>query len=198
MGTCRESTSLVDRVLDATQECRARWGFAKITVDDIAAEAGISRATIYRLFPGGKDVLFEALRVRGLEDFFAVLRAQVDGADSLEEVILRTVVAATRELRVDEDLAVFLASVPGEARGELTVEGVPRIIRFATAFVAPLADPFLDRARSRGLIEIVARLVISYFLAPSDTVDLGDEDSARAFLAPLLAPYIESARAPHP
>jgi AcrR family transcriptional regulator len=191
--------SLVDRVLDATQRCRAKWGFAKITVDDIATEAGISRATIYRLFPGGKDVLFEALRVRGLEDFFAELRERVAGADSLEELLLRTVVAATRSLREDEDLAVFLASVPGEALGELTVEGVPRIIRFATAFVAPLADPFLDRTRSRDLIEIVARLVISYFLAPSDAVDLGDEASARAFLTPLLAPYVEAARPlPHP
>ena len=198
MGLSRESTSLVDQVLDATQRCRAKWGFAKITVDDIATEAGISRATIYRLFPGGKDVLFEALRVRGLEDFFAVLRAQVEGADSLEELLVRTVVAATRELREDEDLAVFLASVPGEALGELTVEGVPRIIRFATAFVAPLADPFLDRTRSRDLIEVVARLVISYFLAPSDTVDLGDEASARAFLVPLLAPYVTSARTLNP
>ena len=37
---------------------------AKVTVDDIAAEAGLSRATLYRLFPGGKDVLYEALRRR--------------------------------------------------------------------------------------------------------------------------------------
>ena len=72
---------------------------------------------------------------------------------------------------------------------------MPRIIRFATAFIAPLADPFLDRTRSRQLIDVLARLVISYFLAPSDTVDLGDRESARAFLDPLLAPYLESARA---
>lgn len=197
-NVARASESLVDRVLDATQRCREKWGFAKVTVDDIATESGLSRATIYRLFPGGRDVLFEALRVRELEDFFAVLRAQVAGADSLEDLLVRTVVAATRELRDDEGLAVMLASVPGEALGELTVEGVPRIIRFATAFIAPLADPFLDRSRSRELIDVLARLVISYFLAPSDTVDLGDPDSARAFLVPLLTPYLESARALHP
>ena len=110
----------------------------------------MSRATIYRLFPGGKDVLFEALRVRELEDFFAVLRAHVEGAESLEELLLRTVVAATRELRDDEHLAAMLASEPGEVLGDLTVEGVPRIIRFATAFIAPLADPFLDRAPVAG------------------------------------------------
>jgi AcrR family transcriptional regulator len=194
----RASTSLVDRVLDGTQRCCEKWGFAKVTVDDIAAESGVSRATIYRLFPGGKDVLFEALRVRELEDFFAVLRSRVEGADTLEELLVRTVVAATRELRADEHLAVMLASAPGEALGQLTVEGVPRIIRFAAAFIAPLADPFLDRTRSRELIDVLARLVISYFLAPSDVVDLGDPESARAFLVPLLAPFVESARSLHP
>jgi hypothetical protein len=100
-------------------------------------------------------------------------------------------------LREDEHLAAMLATVPGEALGDLTVEGVPRIIRFATAFIAPLAEPFLDRTRSRQLIDVLARLVISYFLAPSDTVDLGEPESARAFLSPLLAPYLESARATH-
>lgn len=190
----RVSTSLVDRVLDATQRCTEKWGFAKVTVDDIAADAAVSRATIYRLFPGGRDVLFEALRVRELEDFFAILRERVAGAESLEELLVRTVVVATQELRKDEHLAMMLASAPGEALGQLTVEGVPRIIRFATAFVAPLADEFLDRTRSRDLIDVLARLVISYFLAPSDIVDLGDEDSARTFLVPLLAPFVESAR----
>jgi len=186
--------SLTDRVLDATQHCIERWGLAKVTVDDIAATSGVSRATIYRLFPGGKDVLYEALRVRELEDFFGVLRARVEGSGSLEELLVRTVVAATQELRADEHLAVMLASEPGEALGQLTVEGVPRIIRFATAFIAPLADEYLDRSRSRELIEVVARLVISYFLAPSERLDLGDETSARTFLLPLLSPYITSAR----
>ena len=56
--------SAEDRVLDAATRCCDRWGMAKVTVDDIAAEAGISRATLYRLFPGGKEVLYEALRRR--------------------------------------------------------------------------------------------------------------------------------------
>ena len=56
--------------------CCERWGLDKVTIDDIAHDSGVSRATLYRLFPGGKDVLFEALRVRELEEFFAVLAAR--------------------------------------------------------------------------------------------------------------------------
>ena len=60
------------RVLDAAKSCLEKWGVDKVTIDDIAASAGVSRATLYRMFPGGKDVLFDALRVRELEDFFGL------------------------------------------------------------------------------------------------------------------------------
>ena len=69
------------RVLDAAKRCCERWGIDKVTVDDIADESGVSRATMYRMFPGGKDVLFEALRVRELDEFFTRLLRQVEGAD---------------------------------------------------------------------------------------------------------------------
>lgn len=176
------------RVLDAAKSCCVRWGFEKVTIDDIASTAQVSRATIYRMFPGGKDVLFEALRVRRLEEFFALLLGRVEGATNLEDLVVRAVVAATQELRTDEHLALMLASEPGRTLSQLTVEGLPRIIRFANAFLAPLAEPYLDREQARAVIDMLARLTISYFLAPSDTVDLGDEESARAFLAPFLTP----------
>lgn len=173
-------------MLDAARRCIERWGVAKVTIDDIAAEARVSRATLYRLFPGGKDVLFDALRVRELEEFFTLLRSEVEGATTLEDLLVATVVCATRELRADDHLAIMLSSEPGETVTQLTVEGLPRIIRVASAFLVPLVDPYLDRRAGRALIDVLARLVLSYFLAPSDDTDLGDEPSARAFLRPFL------------
>ena len=117
------------RVLDAAKSCCERWGFAKVTIDDIAAESGVSRATLYRLFPGGKDVLFDALRVRELEEFFALLASQVEATDNLEDLLVASVVVATRELHADQHLALMMASEPGEALSQLTVAGLPRIIR---------------------------------------------------------------------
>ncbi len=179
-----------NRVLNAIKACCDRFGVDKVTIDDIAGASGISRATIYRLFPGGKDVLFEALRVRELEEFFDVLRQRDRRCHHLEDLLVRTVAAATQELRADDHLALMLAAEPGATLSQLTVEGVPRIIRFATAFIAPLAEPYLDRDDARALVDVLARLVISYFLAPSEAVDLGDEDSARAFIRPLLQPFL--------
>ncbi len=137
-------SSAEDRVLDAAKRCCERWGLDKVTIDDIANDSGVSRATLYRLFPGGKDVLFEALRVRELDEFFTVLRAEVEGAGSFEDLIVRTVVCATRELRADEHLALMLGSEPGETLSQLTVDGLPRIIRVASAYLVPLVSPYLE------------------------------------------------------
>lgn len=185
------ATSVEVRVLDAAKACVERWGMAKLTIDDIATEAGVSRATLYRMFPGGKDVLFEALRVRELEDFFTRLAAHLDHADDLEDLLVRTVVSATEELRDDHHLAVMLASEPGETLTSLTVDGLPRIIRVATVFLVPLVDEYLPRRESARLVELLARLVISYFLAPSDHVDLGDPKSARTFIATFVLPAFQ-------
>jgi AcrR family transcriptional regulator len=186
------SADLERRVLDATKVCCERWGLAKVTVDDVAAEARVSRATLYRLFPGGKDVLFEALRLRELEDFFTSLGAHIEGVDEFEELLVRCVVHSTHALRADEHLAAMLASEPGDTLGNLTVDGLPRIIRVATVFLVPLVVQHLPRAEASRLVELLVRLVISYFLAPSEFVDLGDELSARHFLNSHIIPAFQA------
>ena len=189
------ATSIESRVLDGAKSCCERWGIAKVTIDDIANEAGVSRATLYRLFPGGKDVLFEALRVRELEEFFTRLTGHVADAIDLEDLLVRTVVAATHELRNDQHLALMLASEPGETLGQLTVEGLPRIMRVATIFLVPLVDCYLPRRESARLVELLSRLVISYFLAPSDHVDLGHAESARPFINAFILPAFQASLA---
>ncbi len=180
-------SAIEQRVLDAALECSARWGFARVTIDDIARSSGVSRASIYRFFPGGKEVLFESLRVRELEAFFTELRTEVAASESLEDLMVRSVVTATRCLRNDAHLASMLASEPGEALGQLTVDGLPRIIRMASMTLIPLARPFMAPHDASRVIDLLARLTISYFLAPSEDVDLTDEADARRFLAPVLA-----------
>lgn len=187
------------RILDAAKRCIERWGHEKVTVDDIAVAARVSRATLYRMFPGGKDVLFEALRVRERAQFFDLLTAEVQDLDDLEDLVVRLVVTATRELRADEHLALMLASEPGETLLELTAGGMPRIIETATDYLGPLLKPHLDPGTAPLVIELLVRITLSYFLAPSVHVDLGDPESARVFLRPglsLVDPTISTHPAP--
>ncbi len=57
-----------ERIVDGALRCIARWGLAKTTVEDVAREAGCSRATLYRAFPGGKDAILAAVAAAELTD----------------------------------------------------------------------------------------------------------------------------------
>jgi AcrR family transcriptional regulator len=173
---------LSDAILDATKQAIERWGVERLTINDVCDTANISRATLYRAFPGGKEVMLEALRVRETETFFTTLRAHAEGETTLEDTIVRCMVVATTELRSDQHLALMLAAEPNEVLSQLTVQGMPRIVRVATAYLMPLLQPHLSRDEAAELVEVLARMVISYFLAPSRQYDFGNESQARAFV----------------
>ena len=173
---------LNDAILDATKVAIERWGVERLTINDVCDAAEISRATLYRAFPGGKEVLLEALRVREAETFFTTLRAHAEGESTLEDTIVRCMVVATTELRNDQNIALMLAAEPNEVLSQFTVAGVPRIVRVATTFLTPLLEPYLSRKEAANLVEVLARMVISYFLAPSAHYDFSKEQHARAFV----------------
>jgi AcrR family transcriptional regulator len=184
----RRADSPEQRILDACKCCCERWGFEKVTIDDIAAEAGVSRATLYRMFPGGKDVLFEAMRVQELDAFFNRLLDALGAADGLEDLLVAAVSFAMADMRADEHLAVMLSTAPGETLGDLTVGGMPRIIRTATAFLTPVVEPHLGAREAAQVVELLVRLVISGFLAPSDQIDLANPDDTRRFIRKFVLP----------
>lgn len=176
-----------DRVLDALHVCITKWGIDKVTIDDIAETSGVSRASIYRMFPGGKEVIFEALRVRNLNEFFEGMRHSMGDVESLLDLVVQVSVYAIDELRRDEQLLSMLATEESRTIRELTVDGLPRTIRVASNYLLPFVSEFLPREAGEHFVDLLARLVISHFLAPSPLVDLGDPDSARGFFAPLVA-----------
>jgi AcrR family transcriptional regulator len=175
-----------DRILDAARRCVERWGINKLTIDDVATEANVSRATLYRIFPGGKDVMFDALRVRELNEFFAGMRSSIEPVESLLDFAVKVSVYAIREMRNDEHLAMMLSTEEGTALKSLTVEGLPRILNVASQYMTPFLTEFVQNEEAEIIVELLARFVISFFLAPSQHFDLGDPDSARSFFAPFI------------
>jgi TetR/AcrR family transcriptional repressor of uid operon len=55
------------RVLDAAEQCFVRAGFHRTTMQDVAAEVGMSPGNLYRYFPS-KDALVEGLAERDRAD----------------------------------------------------------------------------------------------------------------------------------
>lgn len=66
----RDSNSVKDSILDATDRLLARFGYRKMTVEDIAAEAGIGKGTIYLHFSSKEEVVLSHIDriVERLED----------------------------------------------------------------------------------------------------------------------------------
>jgi TetR/AcrR family fatty acid metabolism transcriptional regulator len=50
-----------DAILDAANELLGRYGYNKMTVDDLAAEVGIGKGTIYLHFPSKEEVVLSTI-----------------------------------------------------------------------------------------------------------------------------------------
>ncbi|MDA0962587.1 MAG: TetR family transcriptional regulator, partial [Proteobacteria bacterium] len=73
-------------ILDAALEVFSTHGFRGTTIDQIAAEAGLSKPNLLYYFPS-KEAIHTALLERLLDTWLDPLRAIDPGGDPLEEVL---------------------------------------------------------------------------------------------------------------
>ena len=162
------------RILEATYACVARWGLAKTTVEDAAREAGLSRATVYRYFPGGRDELIDAVVSWQYVLFFVRLYEEVHGAASLEEVLERGLAFARRSLLEHEVLQKVLETEPELLMPKLTVES-NRTVGLISAFLVPYlhAHPLAEGVEVHRAADFLSRMLLSYISSPGHW-DLAD------------------------
>jgi AcrR family transcriptional regulator len=165
-----------ERILEATYACVARWGLSKTTVEDAAREAGLSRATVYRYFPGGRDELIDAVVSWQFLLFFVALYEEVHGAASLEEVLDRGLVFARRALGEHEVLRKILESEPDVLMPKLTVES-NRTVGLIAGFLVPYLHEhgMAEGVEINEAADFLARMILSYISSPGHW-DLGDPE----------------------
>jgi AcrR family transcriptional regulator len=183
------------RILEATYACVARWGLAKTTVEDAAREAGLSRATVYRYFPGGRDELVDAVVSWQYLLFFVRLYEEVHGAASLEEVLERGLAFARRSLLEHEVLQKVLETEPDVLMPKLTVES-NRTVGLIAGFLVPYLHEhgMAEGVEVHEAADFLARMLLSYISSPGHW-DLGDPDQVATLVATeLLAGVVAGAR----
>lgn len=171
------------RVLDAAFACVARYGFAKVTVEDIAREAELSRATIYRHFPGGKDEVLGAMVAMEMDEFFARMAATVADAPDFTALLEAAFAFAHREIAAHAVLQSVLATEPDRLLPYMTVEQ-GRILDAVIAYLRPLLAAEAAAGRVRPGVDIdaaaayVAGMGLSVMATPG-RVDLTDPTAVR-------------------
>lgn len=180
------------RIVTASLRCLARWGLGKTTLDDVAREAGCSRATVYRAFPGGKDVLLDAVIQHELQRFFAALGAELDRADGLEDLVVAAITSATRFLRDHDAIQYLLHNEPAVVLPRLSFERIDDLFALATMFARPYLARYLGEDDIAPTAEWLTRLILSYGLNPSPTVDTTDPDDVRRLVRRYVLPGLQT------
>jgi AcrR family transcriptional regulator len=173
-----------ERLLQATFACVARYGIAKTTVEDVAREAGVSRATVYRQFPGGKDQLIgDTIRWEATR-FFAELAVAIDHAPDFVSTLEEAIVFARDALGQHAVFQKVLETEPDLLLPQLSVDD-SRIRAMVAMFLKTHLEPEADRL-TPGLTvdqvsDHVARLLLSVFNSQGSW-DLTDREQIKALV----------------
>ncbi|MEZ5176897.1 MAG: TetR/AcrR family transcriptional regulator [Acidimicrobiales bacterium] len=183
---------LTERILDAALALVARWGVGKTALADVAKEAGCSRATLYRAFPGGKQHRFTAMGLRELATYRQGVVDAIASADDLGEALTRGLVVATRLVRDHPAAQFVLEHEPGYLLPFLGFKQVDVVYRASATSVGPNLERFLPPDRARWAAEWATRLLISYLFNPDPELDLGVADDARHLVERYVLPALST------
>lgn len=174
-------------VVDAALACIGRWGLAKTTLDDIAREAGISRATVYRRVSGGKAGLVALVGERETARLIEQVCVAVDEAPDLASAVVGAVTAVSQGLRSNTAFAYLLQHEPHAVLPYLSFDELNPVIGVGRLLGGTHLTRFLSSEAAAEVGEWIVRLVVSFILmpGPADLCNEGDVDHlVRTFLLP--------------
>lgn len=175
----RRVEAAAERILDAAEELFNYRDAASVGMNDIAAAAGCSRATLYRYFEN-RDVLYTAYVHRETHRLFAEIGEQLAGIADPHRRVTEGALAALHRVRETPSLASWFASSARPIGGEMGERS--EVIRALTeAFLASMGDQTDAELRARWLV----RVLISLLQFPGR-----DDDDERLMLERFVVPQV--------
>jgi AcrR family transcriptional regulator len=185
------------RIVDATLSCLASQGLAKTTLDDIAAWAGLSRATVYRVFPGGREAILAATVETELARLFSELAVAMGEGSDLQEVLTAGIVTAARRLSDHGAIRFLEAHEPGVLLTHLCFDEMDRMLEVASSFAAPFLTRWLEPDEAARAAEWAVRITMSYLAEPGQAaLEVTDADDVAGLVARFVLPGILALRLP--
>jgi AcrR family transcriptional regulator len=155
------------RILDATLATMADHGVARLSLEDVARRAGLSRQTVYRYFPSKRE-LVEATVLREEQVFLANMVSAAGRQRDLESALRAAIEAAMRTGRGHALLNRLLATEPESLVALVTTDRGP-VLSAARQALQEILSTWLPRAPKTRLTmaaDAVARLLVSFVVNP--------------------------------
>ena len=187
------ATEAKRRLVAAAAACFERYGVAKTSVEDIATEAHVSRATVYRYFAGGRDELVLAVGMREVGRFAGETQRRVARQPTASDALVEGVMLTVQAVRERPALALLFAP---EVAGHTSalVGGSAALQAAATDFLAPLLRAAQERGtlradlRAADAAEWIIRVVMSLATAPSRRRPADQRRFLREYFVPAFLP----------
>jgi AcrR family transcriptional regulator len=192
-----EDDEITNRILRTAQEQFELVGIRRTTMEDIARQSSVGKATLYRRFPT-KDAVVDAVVLNEVQRYLdgnAVARSR---GDTFEERLINGVVFTAEFLRDNALLNKLMSTEPETILRSLTVDA-GAIIDWASEASAVLLAAELfpgttpTEAQQRHLRtagELQTRLVLSFVLTPHTTIDRSTPAALRAYVLDFIVPLI--------
>lgn len=174
------AASTRERILEATLSCVGRLGMAKTTMEDVAREAAVSRATLYRVFPGGRDEVLAAVVTWEVARFFVRVSEAIHPEELDSVAVLERGLMAARDALEHHDLLQRLL----RDEAEQIVPSLATVMPLVQQALADWYRPRLEGAKLRPGVEpseaadLMARMALSYLGTPG-AWDLSDPAQVR-------------------
>jgi AcrR family transcriptional regulator len=192
------SNEMALRILAATAVCVAGQGLKATSIDDIAAAAGCARATIYRLFPGGRAGLMAAAAELQITSVLETAGVAADAEADLASSLTAAVHAASTTLAGHAALQRLLAEEPGVVLPFISFDRLGPLLAQAAVWGRAHFRRFLsvDEAEIAG--EWVARVVLVHLRSPGSPTDTTDLAAVRRVVEQFLLPGLAPLTTPRP
>ena len=198
---CAPEPTARQRILDAALEQVGRHGLAELSMDDLAAAAGVSRATLYRLFPGKSALFGELIReFSPWEPVAAVLDTMPDGDPQDVMPAIAHAIAEAMSGRVGLLLRMVMELLHGdpdtdEGMRQSMARGLPDLVNYLhgqmqAGRLRPM-HPVLALQLLAGPIAVhlltrpLAEMLVSFDMPTSKAIDEIADAWSRAMAPPL-------------
>ncbi len=180
-----------DRLLDAAESCFAQFGISKTTVEDIAKQSNVSRATVYRYFTG-RDAVVSGVILRETERYLERVRPRVESQPDLGSAILEFVEVTIRAAIRDETVGLLFTSDDG-LNSVGIIEGTSvALFEMISEFLRPIFASRPDEYRPElpldDASEWILRAILSFLTVngPKRRTTDGLDTYLRRFLLPAI------------